>query len=417
MSANSKHELRFTETNSADDSAGKTWGLEGNLFWYLVGGAFSSVLTLLLLFSMWRWSLISALLPAAVPITITRTNGATSAVTLAVEGLPTGVTGAFSPSPIPSAENTSTLNLIVGSGAPVGTSTVTVRATGTGLTDQTATFQLIITASSVPSFTITSTPASLAVVAGQQGTTLLSIAKAGGFTGNVTLALEGAPTGVTGTFAPNPATGSTSTLTLNTTAATAPGAYNVTVRGTATGLTDRTISIALTVNQAAGVMLTIAPTTLSIAQSGNAQAALTLTRQGGFTGDVNLTATGAPVGMSVAFAPATVSGTSSTVTVTVGASVAAGTYPVTITGTGTGGITASTPLSVTVTAVGGFTLAATSASSAQGGTGISTVTVSRTGAFTGAVKTTPGKIEMQTLRGIAEAGTDERTRRIEVNVR
>ena len=71
MSAGSKHELRFTETNSADDSAGKTWGLEGNLFWYLVGGAFSSVLTLLLLFSMWRWSLVSALVPAAVPITIT----------------------------------------------------------------------------------------------------------------------------------------------------------------------------------------------------------------------------------------------------------------------------------------------------------------------------------------------------------
>jgi hypothetical protein len=28
MSSNSKHELRFTETNSADDSAGKTLGLE-----------------------------------------------------------------------------------------------------------------------------------------------------------------------------------------------------------------------------------------------------------------------------------------------------------------------------------------------------------------------------------------------------
>lgn len=71
MSANSKHELRFTETNSADDSAGKTWGLEGNLFWYLVGGSFASVLTLLLLFSVWRWSLIAALLPAAVPLTLT----------------------------------------------------------------------------------------------------------------------------------------------------------------------------------------------------------------------------------------------------------------------------------------------------------------------------------------------------------
>ena len=25
-------ELRFTETNSAEDSGGKTWGLEGSLF-------------------------------------------------------------------------------------------------------------------------------------------------------------------------------------------------------------------------------------------------------------------------------------------------------------------------------------------------------------------------------------------------
>jgi len=44
MNAHSKYELRFTETNSADDSAGKTRGLGGNLFWYLAGGAFASVL-------------------------------------------------------------------------------------------------------------------------------------------------------------------------------------------------------------------------------------------------------------------------------------------------------------------------------------------------------------------------------------
>ena len=44
-------ELRFTETNSADDSQGKTWGLDGNLFWYIAGGSFVSVITLLLLFS------------------------------------------------------------------------------------------------------------------------------------------------------------------------------------------------------------------------------------------------------------------------------------------------------------------------------------------------------------------------------
>jgi hypothetical protein len=66
----SDHELRFTETNSADDSAGKTWGLEGNLFWFVAGGAFAAVLTLLLLFSVWRWSLLSAAVPALIPLVL-----------------------------------------------------------------------------------------------------------------------------------------------------------------------------------------------------------------------------------------------------------------------------------------------------------------------------------------------------------
>jgi hypothetical protein len=68
MNANSKYEMRFTETNSSDDSAGKTWGLEGNLFWFVIGGGFVAVLTLLLLFSVWRWSLLSAAFPAAIPL-------------------------------------------------------------------------------------------------------------------------------------------------------------------------------------------------------------------------------------------------------------------------------------------------------------------------------------------------------------
>ena len=33
-----KAELRLTDTNAATDSGGRTWGLEGNLFWYLIGG-------------------------------------------------------------------------------------------------------------------------------------------------------------------------------------------------------------------------------------------------------------------------------------------------------------------------------------------------------------------------------------------
>jgi hypothetical protein len=61
-------ELRFTETNSADDSAGKTWGLEGTLFWYLTGGVFISVIVLLVLFSMLHWTFTASLGAAAVPL-------------------------------------------------------------------------------------------------------------------------------------------------------------------------------------------------------------------------------------------------------------------------------------------------------------------------------------------------------------
>lgn len=33
-----KAELRLSDTNAASDSSGRTWGLEGNLVWWLVGG-------------------------------------------------------------------------------------------------------------------------------------------------------------------------------------------------------------------------------------------------------------------------------------------------------------------------------------------------------------------------------------------
>ena len=67
------HELRFTETNSADDSQGRTWGLDGNLFWYVVGGAFVAVVILLLLFSALRMSLSASLMVAGVPLALTLT--------------------------------------------------------------------------------------------------------------------------------------------------------------------------------------------------------------------------------------------------------------------------------------------------------------------------------------------------------
>lgn len=62
--------VRFTETNSAEDSTGRTWGLEGELFWFIVGGAFAFVLVLLLCFSALKMSFVASIILAAVPLTL-----------------------------------------------------------------------------------------------------------------------------------------------------------------------------------------------------------------------------------------------------------------------------------------------------------------------------------------------------------
>jgi hypothetical protein len=62
------HELRFTDTNSADDSRGRTWGLDGNLFWFLAGGSFLSVVLMLLLFSAFRLGFTASVLMAGTPL-------------------------------------------------------------------------------------------------------------------------------------------------------------------------------------------------------------------------------------------------------------------------------------------------------------------------------------------------------------
>ena len=77
------------------------------------------------------------------------------------------------------------------------------------------------------------------------------------FTDPVTLALENAPVGVTGGFNPNPVTGNTSTLTVTVDNSVAPGTYQMTIRGTATGHADQTTNASLTVITFSGASLVV----------------------------------------------------------------------------------------------------------------------------------------------------------------
>ena len=63
-----KTELRLTDTNAASDSKGRTWGLEGGLFWWLVGGVGVAITVFFILLVMMNSSLLMACVAALVPV-------------------------------------------------------------------------------------------------------------------------------------------------------------------------------------------------------------------------------------------------------------------------------------------------------------------------------------------------------------
>jgi hypothetical protein len=65
-----KDTIRFTETNSSDDSKGRTWGLEGELFWFVVGGGFAFVMILLLCFSALKMSIVTSVALGTAPLVL-----------------------------------------------------------------------------------------------------------------------------------------------------------------------------------------------------------------------------------------------------------------------------------------------------------------------------------------------------------
>ena len=63
-----KSELRLTDTNAASDSKGRTWGLEGGLFWWLVGGIGAGITLFFVLLVILSVSLTVSFLVALLPV-------------------------------------------------------------------------------------------------------------------------------------------------------------------------------------------------------------------------------------------------------------------------------------------------------------------------------------------------------------
>jgi len=184
-------------------------------------------------------------------ITVIPVDGFTGSVQLSTlcsslwNGLPPGVTAAFSPNPT---SGTSMLTLTASSTAALGTYVITIcGASGPVLPGSVApstTFAL--TVSPVPSFSLDASSASPTIVQGGSGTSLITVTDLYGFAGNVQLSAANLPSGITASFTPNPTTG-TSTLTLTASGTAALGAATVTITGTSGALTE-SVYLSLTVN-------------------------------------------------------------------------------------------------------------------------------------------------------------------------
>jgi len=213
---------------------------------------------------------------------------------------------------------------------------------------------------------------------GASGTATATISVAGGFSHSVTLAVTGAPAGVTATLASTslsaPGSGS-SLLTIAAGATALPGTAAITVTATGGGITS-----------SANVNLTIVPAftlttsgSVTVQQGSSASLTLTSAIASGFSGAIVLTAV-TPAGVTVGFTPSTISAPGSgTSTLALAASSAAtpGNYSIKIKGT-SGSVSNTATFALTVTPAATFTLNAAPSTITAGAGASAATTISMT---------------------------------------
>lgn len=205
---------------------------------------------------------------ASYVVTATSTGGFSGAVSLSASGLPAGSSAAFSPSSItltagsPGSTATATMNVSTTQTTPIGTHSLSVKGVS-GKVSGTVSAGLTVNYPISSSFSMSATPASVTVPPGSIGVYSIQLAR-NNFTGPINLSVSGGlPPGFTSTFAPNPATGNSSSLQITTPSNASDGTYTLKLMGS--GLdANGTIQDA-----SASVQLVIDSTQKSFTLSGN----------------------------------------------------------------------------------------------------------------------------------------------------
>jgi len=279
------------------------------------------------------------------------------AATVAVTGLPTGVT--ISPSTLSATPGVPLpITLTAASSAATATATVSFSATLDGQTASAQAPLAVQAAATQADFSLSVTPAAVTLTANGVAQTVSVLASAeNGFSANVQVTIAGLPTGVTAqpsTLTLTP--GTAAMLSLTAPVGTAAASATATLTGTSGALTH-TAPLAITVAGLAAspdFSLAITPQSLSLTPGATGlPVQVAATALNGFTGSVSVALSGLPA--NVTASPASLSltpGTPQSVTLTAANSAQVGSASVVFTGT-------SSSLSHTATLA--LTLAAASA--------------------------------------------------------
>jgi Big-like domain-containing protein len=279
--------------------------------------------------------------------TVSAVNGFAGTVSFSASGLPTGATFSFTPTSV-NTSGSSTMMVTTASTTPAGSYTLMITGTSGSLIHST-TVTLVVTSASSGNFSLSASPTSRTITAGNSTNYTATVTPTGGFTGSVTLSVSGLPSGANPTFSTNPITGGSgnSTISVTTSTGTPTGSYPLTITGTTStspSITHSTI-VTLVVNS---FSISASPPSQTVMRGNSTNYTVTVASINGFNAPVALRVRGLPLNSSASFNPSSVTGQGiSTMTVSTNTSTSTGTFSLRIRGT-SGSATHSTTVQLVV---------------------------------------------------------------------
>ncbi len=224
-------------------------------------------------------------------LTVDRSAGYTGPVSFSLSGLPVGATANFAPNPTTASTN---LYITPGVATQSGRYGISVSATA-GTTVRTGTVALNVTA--ISDFQLVPTTPILTLNSPGKASTVIELRKTGSVTPTVSFSVAGVPPGATSSLS-STVSNKNVTLSIVTTSSTPPGVYNIVVSGRSGGFTQQA-NVQLVVNNPVGFTLSASPSDFGIARGSGATTFVTLKSFGGFNGNVALSVSGLPSGVTL----------------------------------------------------------------------------------------------------------------------